>query len=366
MLGDLLIVLCSRIADPRKADSMPRLFPSQQHVVSWCSCQRLGGVFLLVLIVEGLLGMRAVPGWAEVESRESEAVRREERWLQKQDFWQRVGFNGRTKQFTPPYSEAQLALLMDESRTADVARRVHALELLTYMLRQGAVPAEVREKRIAPFITEQSAGPLKAENEEAAQVTESAQRVLWHLKVQEISDEPERREFLQEYIIPSNDYYYVFEAIHYLVAMENEEAKATLATALELASQRVVINDKLWNSGRDEDVLRRLRNSITKLDILFSLRGLDTVAQVVYLKQAIAQHKDDYFLVERGDDILGVWLMRRLAALAHPDVIPFLRALWQDQWRDQSYKPVYSDEARDLLEEINGLLPAERAVPRIH
>jgi len=139
-----------------------------------------------------------------------------------------------------------------------------------------------------------------------------------------------------------NGYYYLFEAMDYLVAIGNDRAREILEEKLKEDAKH----------SKSQKIADRLLVSIEKIKVIQRLENLEAVSRTQELKDLISKRKE-----EKGfssSNIL-IWLIRQLEKINDPAAIQALRDIWQDD----KYELEYRNEAQEGLIRLKAIKPEE-------
>ncbi len=222
---------------------------------------------------------------------------------------------GGVQVFTRPFSETVFEILLQGLSSTHPQTQKAALDLLTIAIQQGYVsPAAITARILSTTEALRNTHGQGTADELSAAVAASAEKVLWHARVQGLSGQA-RTAFLAENLNNTSDgsYYYSFQAMNYLAELADAEARQALQAALKSAKER----------GAGQNLVDQLEANLAKITVLESLRGLAGKQQV---ERLVAELRLSW-----QDEARAIWLLQRLAQLTAPSVDPTLRAIRDDE-----------------------------------
>ncbi len=235
------------------------------------------------------------------------------------------------------------ARLLDALDSQYIDVKMRSLDLLIEIIKQINIPNVVIEKKIKPAVDFLIEKHISSPAEPDIALIQNAKRALWHIEVRELSDNKERLKFLQDNLENTeNGYYYLFEAMDYLVAIGNDRAREILEEKLKEDAKH----------SKSQKIADRLLVSIEKIKVIQRLENLEAVSRTQELKDLISKRKE-----EKGfssSNIL-IWLIRQLEKINDPAAIQALRDIWQDD----KYELEYRNEAQEGLIRLKAIKPEE-------
>ncbi len=260
-----------------------------------------------------------------------------------------AGYVERRQLVRKPYAEETVRVVVTALEEKPPISSL-ALLILLAMVRQYNMSAPLLNGFITPALNRLASGPLKVEDSSKSTITYLAQEALWHLRVHQTLPGGEREEFLRGYIQAENSsayfyFNYATRMLDYFVAMGNERAREILREELQERQRKRV----------REQVLKRMQESIEKIETVNRLKNLDAIDKVALLQSLIESKKGGRY---GENEILRVWLLWQLEDINHPRVVSILRTIW----KDDTYSEDMQREAQAALLESGSIDPTERTL----
>lgn len=245
-----------------------------------------------------------------------------------------------------PYSDHMIDVLLGALNNQYVDVKVRSLTMLAEVIKQLDVPTVAMEQKVKPALDLFIKGHISSTDEADILLIWRANRILWQIRIKEISDNKERLEFLKDNIENTTDgFYYSFEAMDYLTNTGSNKARKVLEDKLNEITKR----------SMPRDIIDKLMVSLDKIKVIQSLEPLNAHSKVKQLRDLIYKQKEEEGTFKR--DFL-IWLIRRLEKIDSPAAIQTLRDIWQDN----TYKDDYRYEVQESLIRLNKIKPEERKV----
>lgn len=230
-----------------------------------------------------------------------------------------TGFDGQRNLLTRSFDEAAAQALLEALRSDTFEVRQASLRLLDLMVRQLDVPSGYLLGVVRPAVEQSERSVRGASDVRNRELGLLARRVLWQIEVSQIPAGSQRAEFLRAYLDNREDgYYYPFQALEHLAALQTPAAREVMATKIEESTRRSL----------SQKLLEQTRIGIRQFDLLERLEGMEPAAQVRLLAEELTRSMPDQSLPGRG---FQTWVVRQIAMRDTPGSREFLRTISLDE-----------------------------------